>query len=85
MSEETKQMKEQLKELQETVKRLIELENQKAKAEIARQEQQEISPPPQKMTNEELERELREHHLGELVSYAVKKHLIPKGIDKEKD
>jgi len=71
-------LEKELKELKEAVKTLLELEKLRI--------QREVSQPATSSTSqvdvnlEELEEEIRENYnLGELVAFAIKKDLIPRG------
>lgn len=91
MSEEKKEEKtleEQIKELRKTVEALIELETAKAKLELQRtqmqrREEEGSVQEQQTIDKEELKEELKQHPIGELVIYAIKKDLIPRGTREE--
>lgn len=81
MSSEEKKLEEKVKDLTKVVEALIELETARAKRELAKEKKEEPEQEP-KLDKEALMQELREVHLGELVTFAIKKDLIPRGTAK---
>jgi hypothetical protein len=74
MSSDEKSLEEKVKQLTKMVEMLINLETKRMEAEKDKSQEQ-VS----QIDKEALKEELREVHLGELVRYAIKKNLIPRG------
>ena len=70
-------LEKEVRELKEIVKELVKIQARQIQNQT--QTSSPISPPQPQVNKEELEEELREHDLGELVWFALKKDLIRRG------
>ena len=74
-------LEKEVRELKEIVKELVKMQVRQMQG---NQQASSPQPPPQpQVDKEELEEELREHDLGELVWFALKKDLIKRGRNLE--
>lgn len=67
---ESKSLEEEIKELRELVKQLV---KEKARE---KEEQPQISADAEARKKEDLAKELKKYHIGEVIRYAIKKDLI---------